>query len=79
MATLELTVDQVIELVKQLPSQDQNAILRVINLQQEQWWEKRTVEGEQRMINLCTERGLDWDKMTEDEREVLIDQLMHED
>lgn len=41
--------------------------------------EKRAVEEEQKLLTFCSERGLDWDKMTENEREVLIDKLMHED
>ena len=28
---------------------------------------------------LCTDRGLDWDAMTEAERENFVDDLIHED
>ena len=35
--------------------------------------------GNQHMRALCAERGLDWDSLTEDERERLIDELLHDD
>jgi hypothetical protein len=35
--------------------------------------------GGERIRALCTERGLDWDIMTEQDRERLIDELLHED
>ena len=28
---------------------------------------------------ICARRGLDWDKMSENQRETFIDDLMHED
>ena len=34
--------------------------------------------GGERIRALCTERGLDWDSMAEEERERLIDELLHE-
>jgi hypothetical protein len=34
--------------------------------------------GGERIRALCTERGLDWDGMAEQERERLIDELLHE-
>jgi hypothetical protein len=35
--------------------------------------------GGERIRALCIERGLDWDRMTEQDRERLIDELLHED
>ena len=32
-----------------------------------------------KLRQLCTARGLNWDTMTEDEREQLVDTLIHED
>jgi hypothetical protein len=31
------------------------------------------------MHRLCAERGRDWDRMSEDEREAFVDDLIHED
>jgi hypothetical protein len=35
--------------------------------------------SEDRLRQVCTQRGVDWDKLTEEERECLIDDLVHED
>ena len=79
MASLKLTVEQVIKLVKQLPLQDQYAVLHAIKTDRDAWWENRVTRGEQEMRRISAERGLDWDKMTEEEREAFVDDLMHED
>ena len=34
--------------------------------------------GSQRMRNLAAGRGIDWDGLTESEREHLVDELLHE-
>jgi len=41
--------------------------------------EKRLKVAEERLRRLSRERGLDWDKMSEQDREDFIDQLIHED
>jgi len=79
MVSLKLTVEQVIELVKQLPPPDQYAVLHAIKTDQDAWWEKRVTRGEQEMRRISAEPGLDWDKMSEEEREAFVDDLMHED
>jgi hypothetical protein len=35
--------------------------------------------AEAQLRRVATERGLDWDKMSEEDREALIDHLVHED
>jgi hypothetical protein len=34
---------------------------------------------EEQLPRSCAERGLDWDKMSDDRREALVDDLIHED
>ncbi len=75
MPMLELTDDQVMELVKQLPSERQRAALLALAAGATE----RRSQAEGQLRRLCNERGLDWDKMTEDEREGFIDSLVHED
>lgn len=79
MPTLELTEEQVIELVKQLPFTSKQAVLQVLGAERERWWEETLIQGEQQMRRLCAERGRDWDRMSEDEREAFVDELVHED
>ena len=79
MPTLELTDQQVVELVKQLPPDQKRMALLALA-------EDTTARRDERMENVqtqirrvCAERGLDWDTMSEDERESFIDDLVHED
>lgn len=78
MPMLELTDAQVLELVKQLPPDRQRAALLALAAGAEQRAERRAL-AETQLRRLCGERGRDWDKMTADEREEFIDDLMHED
>ncbi len=78
MPTLELTDEQVLELVKQLPPERQRAALIALAAGTEKRAERRGFAQAQ-LRRLAAERGLDWDKMTEDQREAFIDDLMHED
>ncbi len=76
---LELTDEQVVELILQLPPERQRAVLQILNATRDAWWARIVAEGEQQMRRLCAERGLNWDSMTEEEREAFIDDLIHED
>lgn len=79
MPMLNLTVEQVISLVKQLPIEGKYAVLHAINAEREAWWKETLTQGEQQMRVLSVERGLDWDSMSEEEREAFVDDLLHED
>ena len=62
--TVELTTDQVVSFVQQMPPEERHALLLTI--------------AEETAANRAS-RGLNWDTMTEDEREELVDNLIHED
>jgi hypothetical protein len=79
MPTLELTDQQVVELVKQLPPERQRAALLALAAGATQQREERMKYAEGELRRACAERGLDWDKMSEREREEFVDDLMHED
>ena len=79
MARLGLTDQQVIELVKQLPPNQQAKLLQTLITRQWGVWEELSRLGEERARIAAAERGRDWDSMTEDEREAFIDDLVHED
>ena len=44
----------------------------------EAWLDRILAHGEAQMRRLCAERGLDWDKLNENEREAFVDDLLHE-
>jgi hypothetical protein len=78
MATLSLTDEQVVQLVKQLPAQSKQRVLKDLTAERDQWWQTAAREGERDMRRLAAARGLDWDAMTEAQREALVDDLLHE-
>lgn len=78
MATLFLNTEQIIALVKQLAIPEQRMILQAIKAEQDAWWQNRLDQGELQMRSLSTTHGLNWDIMTEQEREEFIDDILHE-
>ncbi|QLE59204.1 hypothetical protein [Nostoc sp. TCL26-01] len=79
MPNLTLTNEQVIELVKQLPNEQQIEVFRFLLLQQWGQWESLSRYGADRARLVAQECGQNWDTMTEDEREAFIDEVVHED
>ncbi|MFM2062324.1 MAG: hypothetical protein RLZZ507_1994 [Cyanobacteriota bacterium] len=79
MPNLTLSDQQVIELVKQLPPESKRVVLLELAKESKNERESRMEYAENQLRNLCTERGLNWDTMSEDERESFIDDLVHED
>jgi hypothetical protein len=79
MPTLELTDEQVLKLVKQLPPERQRAVLMALANGAAKRREERATYAESQLRRISSERGLDWDKLSEYEREALVDDLIHED
>ena len=77
--TLELTTEQIIDLVQQMPPEEKFLVVRALTKETPAEREERMKYAESKVRNLCAERGLDWDTMTEDERLYFIDDLVHED
>jgi len=78
MATLSLTDDQVVQLVKQLPPQAKKRVLTDLTAERDDWWQAAARLGEEDMRRLAKARGLNWDAMSEDQRERFVDDLLHE-
>lgn len=78
MPTLNLTNEQVVELVKQLPTEQQVEVFRFLLLQQWGQWELLSRYGVDRARLVAQERRCDWDTMTEEEREAFVDEVVHE-
>jgi hypothetical protein len=79
MATLTISDDQVLALVRQLPDERRAWLLRQLLLEQWPAWVDLSTYAAERMRLVAATRGLDWDSMSEDEREELVDTLLHED
>lgn len=79
MPSLTLSDEQVIALVEQLPPERKREVLLAIATGARPERETRITQGETELRRLSAERGLSWDRMTEDEREAFVDLLLHED
>jgi TRAP-type C4-dicarboxylate transport system substrate-binding protein len=79
MPMIELTDAQVVDLVKQLPPDRQRATLLELAAGAAQRCEERMQHAEAQLRRLAAQRGLNWENMSEDERETLVDDLLHED
>ncbi|MDB9520240.1 hypothetical protein PN466_25165 [Roseofilum reptotaenium CS-1145] len=78
MPQLNLSNEQAIDLVKQLPHQQQLKLLQFLLIQQWGKWESLSAYGVKKVRLLAQERGFDWDLMTEDERDHFFDGILHE-
>lgn len=78
MPVLTLTNEQAVELVKQLPVEQQEEIFRFLLLQQWRKWQLLSQYGSDKVRLAAQERGYDWEQMTEDEQEAFIDEIVHE-
>jgi hypothetical protein len=79
MATLILSDEQVVELVKQLSAEQQAEVFRFLLLQQWGTWESLSRYGVDQVKLVAQERGYNWDVMSEEERESFINDVVHED
>jgi hypothetical protein len=78
MPILELSEAQVVDLVKQLPPDQQRQALLALAEGAARRREERMQFAEAQLRRIAAERGLDWDKMSEDDREKFVDDLVHE-
>ncbi|MDJ1174276.1 hypothetical protein [Roseofilum capinflatum] len=78
MPQLNLSNEQVIDLVKQLPHQQQLDLFQFLLLQQWGQWESLSRYGVEKARLVAQERGYTWDLMTEEERDNFIDDILHE-
>jgi hypothetical protein len=77
MPKLELSVNQVIDLVKQLPQKEKFAVLHALNQETGTRAEdEKSKQEEQELRALSAKRGLDWDRLSEDDKDVLAKKLL---
>jgi hypothetical protein len=74
--TLELSESQVLELVLRLSPESKMTVLKAL-VPDLDALERLVDYGSRRIRKLCAKRGIDWDRLTEDERQRLVDDLLH--
>ena len=77
MSLLELNDEQVISIVRQLPAARKRAALLALAQDAQARRDERMQFGEAQLRRIAAERGLAWDLMSEDQREVFVDDLLH--
>lgn len=78
MPNLTLTDRQVIDLIKQLPLENQYSLLLELAREAGQKREERMDFAEKQLKALCQKKGLNWEEMTEEDRISFVDDLVHE-
>jgi len=78
-ATIRLTTEQVIDFIHQMPPKEKRAVLIALAERTSVGQEEQMKYAQAQVRQLCASRGLDWDTMTEEEKEDFIDDLVHED
>jgi len=78
MSSVELSDEQVISLVRGLPAERKRAALLALAQDTQAGRQDRLRFGEAQLRRAGAERGLDWDRLSEDERESFVDGLLHE-
>jgi hypothetical protein len=79
MAVLELTKEQIFDLVRQMPAEQKREMLLWLAAISPAERASRQQFAEEQLRRLCAARGLDWAALSEDQREAFIDDLIHED
>jgi TRAP-type C4-dicarboxylate transport system substrate-binding protein len=78
MSVLELSDEQVISLVRQLPPERKRAALLALAQDAQMRRDERLRFGEEQLRRKCAERGVAWDALSEDKREAFVNDLLHE-
>jgi hypothetical protein len=79
MAVLELTKEQIFDLVRQMPAEEKREMLLSLAANAPADRAKRQQFAEEQLRRLCAARGLDWAALSADQREAFIDDMIHED
>lgn len=78
MPTVNLTDQQALELLKQLPAEQRAQLLEYL-LADWPEWDELSVSAQEGARKAAKQRGRDWDSMSEEEKEDFVDELVHED
>jgi len=73
---LELSEEQVLELLLQLSPEGKRKALEI--LKQDAEWEQVAQEVRKRWKEICAERGIDWERLSDEEKEALVDEWLHQ-
>jgi hypothetical protein len=70
---------QVLDIIGTLPADRRRLVLYELAKDSEQSWQRNTAYAEEQLRRLAAERGQTWDDMNDQQRQMLVDDLLHED
>jgi len=76
MPKLELSEEQVLELLFQLSPEGKRKALEILRRDME--WEQVADKVRERWKEICAERGIDWERLSDEEKEALVDEWLHQ-
>jgi len=76
MPKLELSEEQVLELLLQLSPEGKRKALEILRRDVE--WEQVADKVRERWKKICAERGIDWERLSDEEKEALVDEWLHQ-
>ena len=77
--TVKLTTEQVIDFIRQMPGEERLAAILALAEESLPGGAERMKSLESNVRELCAERGLDWNTMSDEERQEFINDVIHED
>ena len=77
--TVNLTTEQVIDFIRQMPGEERLAVILALAGESLPRRAERMQYLESNVQDLCVKRGLDWNAMTDEERQDFINNFVHED
>ncbi len=77
MPKIEVSEEQILSGLDELsPAARREALRRL--LPSSTWWDARIDRNDARIRELARERGVDWDSLSEERRQELVDRILHE-
>jgi TRAP-type C4-dicarboxylate transport system substrate-binding protein len=79
MVALTQQEQEVVDQFNRLPPERQRRVMLAMFSTDANRWKKYQDQGEQQLRRLATERGLDWEKLDDEQRQDFVDEILHED
>ena len=77
--TIKLTTEQIIDTIQQMPGEEKLAVVLALAKESLPQRAERMQYLESKVRDVCTDRGLNWDTMTDEDRQDFINDIVHED
>ncbi len=77
--TFKLTTEKIIDSIQQMPGEDKLVVVLAFAKESMPRRAERMQYLESKVQDVCAKRGLDWNAMSDEERQDFINDVVHED